>query len=38
MDAVYPKAEKEWIWQYVFPAKRQSADPKSDDIIEMTAS
>jgi integron integrase len=25
----YPHAEKEWIWQYVFPAKQKSIDPRS---------
>lgn len=25
----YPNAEKEWIWQYVFPATRRSIDPRS---------
>jgi len=28
----YPKAGKEWIWQYVFPAERLSVDPRSDKI------
>ena len=26
----YPKAGKEWIWQYVFPASKRSNDPRSD--------
>lgn len=25
----YPNAESEWIWQYVFPAKKPSVDPRS---------
>jgi integron integrase len=25
----YPAAEREWGWQYVFPAKRRSLDPRS---------
>lgn len=25
----YPNAQKEWIWQYVFPAKKLSVDPRS---------
>jgi integron integrase len=25
----YPNAEREWIWQYVFPANRLSVDPRS---------
>jgi len=25
----YPNAASEWIWQYVFPAKRLSVDPRS---------
>lgn len=25
----YPKAENEWIWQYVFPARTLSTDPRS---------
>jgi integrase len=25
----YPKAEKEWKWQYVFPAPKRSRDPRS---------
>jgi integron integrase len=28
----YPNAEREWRWQYVFPADRLSQDPRSDDI------
>jgi len=25
----YPNAEREWDWQYVFPAKKRSIDPRS---------
>jgi integron integrase len=25
----YPRAGKEWAWQYVFPARRRSRDPRS---------
>ena len=28
----YPKAGKEWIWQYVFPAKSLSVDPRSGKV------
>jgi len=28
----YPNAEREWIWQYVFPANRLSVDPRSDVV------
>jgi len=28
----YPKADKEWIWQYVFPASKLSTDPRSGEI------
>jgi integron integrase len=28
----YPKATKEWGWQYVFPAERFSADPRSRKV------
>jgi len=28
----YPKAEKELMWQYLFPASRISADPRSDTM------
>lgn len=29
LDRKYPKASKEWGWQYVFPAERLSTDPRS---------
>ncbi len=28
----YPQAGKEWIWQYVFPAKSLSVDPRSGKV------
>ena len=28
----YPKAASEWIWQYVFPAKGLSVDPRSGTV------
>lgn len=28
----YPNAPKEWSWQYVFPAKHRSVDPRSGDM------
>jgi integron integrase len=28
----YPNAEREWPWQYVFPAPTRSVDPKSNEI------
>ncbi|MDP2026251.1 integron integrase [Sulfuriferula sp.] len=28
----YPAAEREWAWQYVFPANRLSSDPRSDAV------
>ena len=29
LDRKYPNAEREWMWQYVFPAQRHSVDPRS---------
>ncbi len=29
LERKYPKANKEWGWQYVFPAKQRSKDPRS---------
>jgi integron integrase len=29
LDRKYPHAGREWIWQYVFPAKRPSIDPRT---------
>ena len=31
-DRKYPKAAKEWIWQYVFPAHKLSVDPRGTKI------
>ena len=28
----YPNAQKEWIWQWVFPAPKVSRDPRSDAV------
>jgi len=28
----YPNAAREWIWQYVFPSDKLSADPRSGEI------
>jgi site-specific recombinase XerD len=30
LDRKYPNAPKEWIWQYIFPARDLSIDPRSD--------
>jgi len=32
LDKKYPKASKEWIWQYVFPSKTVQKDPRSGKI------
>jgi len=29
LERKYPKASREWVWQYVFPAKKRSTDPRS---------
>jgi len=29
LERKYPHADKEWIWQYVFPSDRLSADPRT---------
>jgi integron integrase len=29
LDAKYPNADREWIWQYVFPSEALSEDPRS---------
>jgi integron integrase len=31
-DRKYPKAAREWTWQYVFPAHKLSVDPRSPKI------
>jgi site-specific recombinase XerD len=28
----YPRADQEWIWQYVFPAPKRSIDPRSGEV------
>ncbi len=30
LERKYPNANKEWIWQYVFPAAKRSIDPRSN--------
>lgn len=32
LERKYPKAAREWIWQYVFPANRLSVDPRSQKV------
>jgi integrase len=32
LAAKYPKAAREWGWQYVFPAKDKSVDPRSGAV------
>ena len=32
LDRKYPKAPKNWAWQYVFPAAHLSTDPRSDKV------
>jgi integron integrase len=29
LERKYPHANREWLWQYVFPADRRSTDPRS---------
>jgi integron integrase len=29
LERKYPHADRQWIWQYVFPAERRSVDPRS---------
>ena len=29
LERKYPNADREWIWQYVFPSQRLSVDPRS---------
>ena len=33
LERKYPNANKQWIWQYVFPASRLSVDPRSGKIL-----
>lgn len=32
LEVKYPNAAKEWGWQYVFPARRRSVDPRSGKV------
>ncbi|HNL23689.1 MAG TPA: tyrosine-type recombinase/integrase, partial [Pseudomonadales bacterium] len=32
LDRKYPRAGREWGWQYVFPSTRRSVDPRSGAI------
>jgi len=32
LDRKYPRAAQEWAWQYVFPSRKLSADPRSGVI------
>jgi site-specific recombinase XerD len=32
LERKYPKAAKEWGWQYVFPARDLSKDPRSGQV------
>jgi integrase len=32
LERKYPNANKEWGWQYVFPAQKRSLDPRSGKI------
>lgn len=32
LERKYPNANREWIWQYVFPASKRSKDPRSGVI------
>jgi len=32
LNRKYPNAHKEWIWQYVFPSRQLSQDPRSNQI------
>ena len=29
LEKKYPKASKEWVWQYLFPGSKRSTDPRS---------
>jgi integron integrase len=31
LEKKYPNAQKEWIWQYIFPSPRISVDPRSQE-------
>ncbi len=32
LERKYPRANKEWGWQYVFPSRKRSLDPRSNKI------
>ncbi|MGA7936544.1 MAG: integron integrase [Kovacikia sp.] len=32
LERKYPNANREWKWQYVFPAKQRSIDPRSNEV------
>lgn len=32
LERKYPNANKEWCWQYIFPAKHRAKDPRSEKI------
>ena len=32
LERKYPSANREWKWQYVFPAARRSVDPRSEAV------
>ncbi|PSB17501.1 integron integrase [Phormidesmis priestleyi ULC007] len=32
LDRKYPNANRQWIWQFVFPAKSRNRDPQSDQV------
>ncbi len=32
LERKYPNAPREWIWQYVFPSKNLSVDPRSNKV------
>ncbi len=32
LDRKFPNASRQWAWQYIFPSKKLSTDPRSGDI------
>ncbi len=34
LERKYVRAEKEWVWQWVFPSSRVSRDPRSEDGVK----
>ncbi len=38
LDRKYPQAAAEWVWQWVFPASKLSADPRSGEVRRHHAS